>query len=630
MKTYDERMEDILAKADSWKKRSRRRRAVLGCCAGALALALALVLFVPFSTEPPDVSMYSGSPYYEVILRLNEATYQAPEFLNRFEQLAAELGGGSREAPGAMGFDEINGAVADGDIWYDVEEAPGMSGSAGNYEEVTDNQVEGVIEADLFKRSDKYIYYFRDDALCVYSIAGADSKEVGSYKFDILDFNQKNFSYVSFAGIYLSQDCTTVTVVMDGYTKELGTCMLLVNLDVTDPEKITESGRIYFSGDYLSSRMVDGNILLTYCYQAYSDRIDFENAATFVPRYGDLEDMTCIPAENILCPEEVSGTKYTVVCKVDGKSLELLDSAALLSYSQELYVSDSTIYATHAYTESIDAGINVTENKAMTEISGISYTGDTLEVLGTVAVEGSVEDQYSMDEYEGILRVATSTSVSKVKTYADGSAQTSLNGREDNCNLYCIDLTDWTIRSSVIAFAPAGEEVTSARFDGNYAYICTAEVIILTDPVFFFDLTDVDNITWTDTGTIDGYSTSMVNFGDGYSLGIGINEFRELKLEVYRQAGDTVKSVCAYERACDYASEYKAYYIDRENSLIGLGIYDWEMGESVYLLLHFDGYSFNEVVSQPIVNNSLNNTRATIIDGWLYILSGDFQTVQVW
>lgn len=622
MKTYDQRMEEILAKAGRERKRIRRRRAIIGGSLCTVLAVLLLVLFVPYSTTPPSVAKYSGSPYYNVIQRLNKATYEPPEYENTFDMLVSQLGAMKDLVAGDM-----NGSSADaapGDGWYVEVETPEY---IGNYEEVTDNQVAGVIEADLFKRSDKYIYYLRGDALHVYSIAGADSTEVGCYQFDIDNFSQHNFSYVTFRGIYLSQDCATVTVLLDGYTKELGTCMVVVNLDVTDPEKITESDRVYFSGDYLSSRMVDGNILLTYRYQVYSRQVDFEDESTFVPQYGDLDHMTCIPAEDIVCPEEVSNTRYTVICKLDGKTLEMLDSEALLSYSQELYVSESVIYATHAYTQETEVEKNVTESKTMTEITGISYAGDSLEVLGTVAVEGSVADQYSMDEYNGILRVVTSTSVWKVKTYADGFGMTSTTC---NCDLYCVDLADWSIRSSVIGFAPTGEEVTSARFDGDHAYVCTAEVIVLTDPVFFFDLTDVDNITWTDTGTIDGYSTSMINFGEGYSLGIGVNAFRELKLEVYRQAGDTVESVCAYERVCDYASEYKAYYIGRENSLVGLPVYDWETGSFSYLLLHFDGYGFNELVSQEIACDGLDNVRATIIDGWLYILSGDFQTVQVW
>ena len=95
----------------------------------------------------------------------------------------------------------------------------------------------------------------------------------------------------------------------------------------------------------------------------------------------------------------------------------------------------------------------------------------------------------------------------------------------------------------------------------------------MSDPVFFFDLSDVKNITYKETGTIEGYSSSLVNFGDGYLLGIGVVNWSDFKVEVYEEKEDNVKSVCAYElNSADYSLDYKAYYIDRENQLVGLGI----------------------------------------------------------
>ena len=174
---------------------------------------------------------------------------------------------------------------------------------------------------------------------------------------------------------------------------------MLVSLDVSDPANITERNRVYFMGDYVSSRMVNGDILLTYNYQIVKNAIDFDDPATYVPQYGTPENMTCIPGENIFCPENANATRYTVVCKVDGDTLAVEGSTALLSYSQELYVSEDTIYATHSYTERNQEKFdNNYRQETMTEITGISYTGETLEILDTIALEGRVKDQYSMDQ----------------------------------------------------------------------------------------------------------------------------------------------------------------------------------------------------------------------------------------
>jgi uncharacterized secreted protein with C-terminal beta-propeller domain len=264
----------------------------------------------------------------------------------------------------------------------------------------------------------------------------------------------------------------------------------------------------------------------------------------------------------------------------------------------------------------------------MTEITGISYAGESLETLGTITLEGSVKDQYSMDQYDGILRVVTSTVVTGFKeTFFGEFASVTTNWRERNVNLYCVDLTDWTVKASVIGFAPAGEEATAVRFDGVDAYVCTAEVITLTDPVYFFDLSDLENITYTDTGIIDGFSTSLIQLGDGYLLGIGYDDDRKLKLEIYEETEKGVVSVCDLEAYVSFSEEYKSYFIDRENNLIGLAICSWN-GYQEYLLIHFDGYKLKQIASAKC-GGDLSAVRADVIDGYLYVLSTEFDVVPI-
>ena len=85
----------------------------------------------------------------------------------------------------------------------DVQGKPGPNGT-GKYEEVTDNQVEGVIEADLIKRSDKYIYYLCGDDLYVYTIDKNSSKCVGNRRINFLEGDGHFYAQEMF----LSEDCT--------------------------------------------------------------------------------------------------------------------------------------------------------------------------------------------------------------------------------------------------------------------------------------------------------------------------------------------------------------------------------------------------------------------------------------
>ena len=630
MKTFDDRKKSV--EAYMTKIKSKRRRTAIMLT--SLVLVLSLVLFVPYNTTPPSVRRYEGNEYYGVIQHVNELSYQKPKYKNNFH---AMLGFLSNLGPRLefTGKDEmVNGLSpmpgASGPL-YDAPNASPEGNKGEQYVEVTDNQVNGVTEADIFKRSDKYVYYLRGTELLVYSIAQADSQMVGQFSIRWQD----EYSYLDNAEMYLSADCDIVTILAYGYTKTYGAMTRLINLDVSDPDNIKEIGSVYFAGSYLSSRLVDGDVLLTYNYSFRLNDVDFDDPSTFVPQYGDLDNMTCIPGSSIVCPEDVSSARYTVVCKLDGKSLEVMGTTALMGYSQELYVSADTIYATRSYTDREQKTFsNEYRQSTMTEITGIYYGGDTLEVVGTIAVEGTVKNQYSMDAFEGVLRVVTSTTVSYLtESVFDEFTFMTSSAVERNVNLYCIDLDNWEIAAEVIAFAPEGEDAQSVRFDGTNAYVCTAEVITVKDPVYFFDLSDLNNITWTDTGTIDGYSTSLIQLGDGYLMGVGYSDGVALKIEIYEEYEGKVVPVCAYERNASFSEEYKSYFIDRENNLIGIALWDWNPTEVKYVLLHFDGYNLFEIACIAPLEGNLEQTRAFMDGDWLYVLAsgyGGIYTQKIW
>lgn len=608
MKTFDERRESV----QNHMNRIRTRRNRILAASTSLILVVAVVAGAFLLGRDPSGSQqidFEKNEYGHVIRQLQPA-------VDRYCGINPD---------GDISIDPALPPVGSGDVVMDgapEREEPSDAPLKGDsYQEVTDNQVQGVIEADFLKRSDRYAYYLRKNVLSVYSIAGEDSALVGTYvlpaeqtEAELEDFGTRN--YYRNTQLYLSHDCSTVTLVTQAHFAKRGACTILVNLDVTDPANITEKNRIYFRGSYISSRMVDGQFLLAYNSGFPMDQVDFDDPSTFIPQYGRPGDMHCIAGNNIVVPEDSYTARYTVICKVDGASLEVTGTAALLCYAQELYVSQDTVYATYGYSENIPG-----ENKesyttvTMTRITGIGYGGTELKILGSVDLEGSVRNQYSMDQHNGTLRVVTSTVARPNKN--------PISGTRRNVNLYCIGLWSWQIKASVLAFAPDGEDAQSVRFDGDYAYVCTAEVVTMTDPVYFFDLSDLDNITWKDTGTIDGYSTSLVNLGEGYLLGIGLDGLGNLKIEVYEETADGVRSVCAYTSPASFSIDYKSYLIDRENDLVGLHIRyynQWEAG-AAYILLHFDGYELREIKLLAPVAGNLADTRAFMQDGYLYLFT---------
>ena len=596
--------EKYLEEASPDKKKSgsplRMKLGALAAIAAIMITSVSAWLFVPYSTTPPDVSAYQNSQYYPLIQKLNYLTFNKPTYRNRFE----------------LFVNSFNDIMFNSKEESATDVALNSSPSAPNYVETTDNQVSGIIEADLIKRSDSHIFYLRRNALSVYPINGKDTECISTYTIDIHDPNM----YCYGVEMYLSPDCTTVYVIMPTFS-EREEYTHIVSLDVTDPANITEKERVSVSGSYVSSRFTENKLMLVTNFSIVGTP-DFSDESSFIPEITTSEGTTRPTMDNILCPDEPTNTSFAVVTMLDAQNMKLIGSVACLSYSYNIYASADSIYLTRGFTHSTENADGSRTETSMTEISRVAYSDDGLQIKGSVTVKGSVRDQYSLDEYNGVLRVAVTTrDFKQSKKYASDNETNEMvfiNNGKTNASLYCLDKDTFEILAAVENFAPEGERIQSARFDGNTAYICTS--LQLSDPVFFFDLSDLNNIIHKDTGTIDGFSTSLVNFGDGYLLGIGVgNTWNTVKIEVYAETESGVKSVCSKEiRDSSYSGVYKSYYIDRENSLLGLLICPNNgRAPEYYLLLHFDGAKLVTILELPLKGN-YDTARAVLDNGFFY------------
>ena len=610
MKTSTERTKDILARADAEKARRKKRIKLTSVLAAGLSLVLAfnLVLFIPYNTAMPDLSAYKDSEYYSLMQQINELTYRPPRYKNNFEAWFGDLFSGKGD---------------------DMAEAPGNAGDDSAYSEVTDNQVQGVIEGDRFKRADDTIFYLQGNTdgytLRAYSLAGAHSESVGTVRIGERENAYYSASYTERAEIYLSEDGDTVTLftpvsVWNGKTSIVYT--EIVGIDVSDPANMRETGRRYVSGNYVTSRSVEGDFLLISEFAVYSNP-DFSDEAQYLPQAGELGSMETLPVDDIVCPDVATAARYTIVTRLN-ESAEIEDCLAFFSYTDEVYVSQNNVFVTRGYyngEETVNGeNVSYTVRESRTEISAVAYAGGELTLLGSADIPGTVKDQYSMDERDGTLRVVTTL----YRYFPESSGDASLlPPYGQNAGVYVISLSDFTVLGSLEWFAPEDEQVMSVRFEKeeNAVWVCTA--IEITDPVFKIDLSDPKNITYIRTEDIDGYSTSLVDFTGGTLLGIGYGTWDSLKIEVYAEDGDSVRSLDAYEvKDASFASEYKAYLIDRENALVGMHVSPYN-GENYYLLLHFDGYELVELAKTSLASYLPDLTRAAIADGWLYIFTAD-------
>ena len=172
----------------------RRKVTIMAACISVFAGFLSLWLFLPFSGELEDLSKYSNSEYYSLMLKVQELACRPANYryANNFEKYVMSIG---------RVFDSATGESAAPNASMDL--------NVDKYEEVTDNQYDGVIEGDLFKRSDKNVFYLDPYNLILYSYSIE-----GECKLD--EFNVREVIDATGGAsweseIFLSPDCTKVT-----------------------------------------------------------------------------------------------------------------------------------------------------------------------------------------------------------------------------------------------------------------------------------------------------------------------------------------------------------------------------------------------------------------------------------
>ncbi|MEK6825474.1 MAG: beta-propeller domain-containing protein [Nanoarchaeota archaeon] len=178
-------------------------------------------------------------------------------------------------------------------------------------------------------------------------------------------------------------------------------------------------------------------------------------------------------------------------------------SDVLRSYSESLKGEEKAQFDARIQNESQKFMQNIQKELLKTKIFKIAVKGNDISYRGSGEVPGRVLNQFSMDEFNGRFRIATTT----------GDVW---NGKSLN-HLYVLD-SDLKIVGSVEDFAP-GERIYSARFMGKRAYIVTFKKI---DPFYVIDLSN-DQPKVLGYLKIPGYSDYLHPYDENHVIGIGKN-----------------------------------------------------------------------------------------------------------
>lgn len=294
------------------------------------------------------------------------------------------------------------------------------------------------------------------------------------------------------------------------YDYKMITCA--VSYDISDRENPKEEWRVYQDGDYLSARKIGNKIVLISNYNVplYMDGVKITDYC--VPEVYAGENACRIPSGDICVMDDVRDSSYVVVSTLDATNhKETFNSTAVLGGGENVYCTTNNLYVTSGrFEETISskdgavAEIFMIDDSAIytTEILKFDISGEKIEYKTKGKVNGTALNQFSVDEYNGYLRIATTA----------GNFQNAKN------NLYVLD-SDMVIVGMVEGVAK-GETIKSVRFMGDTGYVVTFEQ---TDPLFVIDLKDPENPEVLGELKIPGFSNYLHPVTENYLLGIGVN-----------------------------------------------------------------------------------------------------------
>ncbi|HDH28120.1 MAG TPA: hypothetical protein ENH13_03205, partial [Euryarchaeota archaeon] len=139
-----------------------------------------------------------------------------------------------------------------------------------------------------------------------------------------------------------------------------------------------------------------------------------------------------------------------------------------------------------------------------TVVHKIAIADGSIEYKAGGSVPGRVLNQFSMDEYNGYFRIATTT------------GQVSRGGGLSANHIYILDGA-LEIQGALEDLAP-GERIYSARFMGKRAYLVTFKKV---DPLFVIDLADPKKPRLLGKLKIPGYSDYLHPYDENHVIGLG-------------------------------------------------------------------------------------------------------------
>lgn len=374
----------------------------------------------------------------------------------------------------------------------------------------TNVQVEGVDEADIVKTDGTYIYVASGSRLVIVKAYPPEEASISS----VVEVNGTILGLFVNGGrmVVFESSESRLPVLRDTFTippyVESKTSMEVY--DISDRENPRLVRRLSVEGEYLTSRMIGDYVYLIVNSPAV--REEGEGFKVSLPHISE----ECIGSP--VFEREVSATEVyyadvssyygsfttIVALNIEEDRVEPVYKTILTGPTTCIYVSPYNIYLAIPALPSIDEAEG--GYREYTAIYRIRVDGPEVECRASGRVPGFVLNQFSMDEYAGYFRIATTTG---------RLARTAEEATASN-NIYILDM-DLKVVGKLEGLAP-GEQIHSARFMGSRCYLVTFRKV---DPLFVVDVGDPRNPKVLGKLKIPGYSDYLHPLDENHLLGIG-------------------------------------------------------------------------------------------------------------
>ncbi|MDY3918304.1 MAG: beta-propeller domain-containing protein [Candidatus Limivivens sp.] len=534
-----------------------------------------------------------------------EAPFHSAESYDEiYERLKEQFGAEKAAGTGAlMARDMDSGAVFEADNSTDImlyseediaeesmleDTADTLTSGSGDFSE-TNLQELGVDEGDVVKTDGTYFYIV--DEWGSFRIVKAEGSRLELASRTEVPDNSSNFSL---AEMYVDGDRlvligTAYEVEMDGgededvYWMNEKEITKIYTYDISDREEPELLGQTSLDGSYRTSRKNGGYLYVISEY--YPVVKEAREQSVFVPLAGGEE----FAAEDIFLPEEFQNSSYLVIVSVDlEKPDQILDRKAFVSGASDYYVSTENIYVAMNEWRGEDGNY--------TKIMRCSYQDGIITPRAAGAVKGYLNNSFSMNEWNGYLRVVTTQTGEKTRN--------ALYVLNENLKV-CGQITDLA----------EGETIRSARFFGDTGYFVTYRNM---DPLFSVDLSDPENPVILGELKITGFSAYLHFYGKERLLGIGYETdpdtgaTKGIKLSMFDISDPSdVKEVSKYviqdAYSCDGMYNYKAILADPDKNLIGLAV------DTNYLVF---SYEETEGFVNQMTHSLKKSSQDTYVNTW--------------